>query len=78
MSVVQPGDYKTKCGFDAKVFISRTDHYTTSSNYDQAIGAILIPNHPLGFPGWEACEWNCETGRCLNRDDYRGWDLECL
>jgi O-glycosyl hydrolase len=66
---VHQGQYTTKCGFTAKVFI------TELTNVGQAIGAILIPNHPAAFPGWESCEWDLETGKCRTRQDVDSWDL---
>jgi hypothetical protein len=68
--------YKTKCGFQVEVYKTTASHYSQSSNNGQAIGAILIPNHPAAFPGWQSCEWNAETGKALGRaDGSDDWDL---
>lgn len=72
---ISVGEYKTKCGFAARVFISQSGHFSESSNHGQAIGAVLIPVHPAAFPGWQECQWDAETGKCLSRNDSDVWDL---
>lgn len=55
--------YKTAGGSEAEVYRTTGPNWTNSTNHDQAIGAILVPNHPALIPGWQATEWNANTGK---------------
>lgn len=63
--------YKTKCGFIAEIYRS-----TESTNHDFAMGAILIPNHPATFPGYQPEKWDPVHGKCITKNMYNdAWDL---